>query len=372
MLNNEQRPTQSVCYHRFMSRIANVEAKNYTASMRAPFRTALGKKSVSKNLKVYVTLESGARGAAEASSSLALPGETPRRMKKWLRSVHPRIVQWRAEDFDARPGHWPSRIFWRSGHPTALGALETAILIARSRERGRPLVRFFGTRRADLPTDVTISIGSARNMTQTAVRYFRSGIKRFKIKIGRPDFQADLACLAAIAKALPDSEWWLDGNQGLNWDTANKLFAAIKANRWPVRALEQPTPKKSLRLLKRITNRRIVPVYADESAGSLSDVKRILRSNAADGVVVKVAKTGLSQAMEIVRWARRQKKAVMLSCMAESAEGLAPSVLWAIGDGRFDWIDLDSCLLTKSTIPRNSYRLRDGRLGLPRVRKKRG
>jgi methyl-accepting chemotaxis protein len=83
-------------------------------------------------------------------------------------------------------------------------------------------------------------------------------------------------------------------------------------------------------------------------------VKKIIRAKAARGVVVKIAKTGLTEALKIVTLARKNKLHTMISCMAESARGLTTSVQWAIGDGKFDWVDLDSFLLTGTT-PRRSW-----------------
>jgi L-alanine-DL-glutamate epimerase-like enolase superfamily enzyme len=48
-------------------------------------------------------------------------------------------------------------------------------------------------------------------------------------------------------------------------------------------------------------------------------VKKIIRTKAARGVVVKIAKTGLTEALKIVTLARKNKLHTMISCMAQSA-----------------------------------------------------
>lgn len=126
--------------------------------------------------------------------------------------------------------------------------------------------------------------------------------------------------------------------------------------KWRIEAIEQPISKRNFKGFKILKKISPFPIYADESAKTQGDVKKLIRINAIDGIVVKIAKSGLFESMEMVRLARQKNKKVMISCMAESAAGLTTSILWAIADGKFNWVDLDSHLLTKSTIPHQYYR----------------
>ncbi len=303
--------------------------------MRHPFVTALGSKTVSKNLAVEVVLESGAAGWAEASASLALPHETRQAMSGWLRKINPNKIP-------------------RANHPTALGALESAILNAKAAEKNIPLRRFFGKSDKRVQTDVTLSSWDTATTLKVARSYYKQGFRRFKVKVGKHPLAYDLGRLAALHKNFRGIALWIDANQGYDLNDIKRLVKTARRNKWPIAAIEQPTPKKDLHLLAQAQKASPYPIYADESAGSLKAVKEIIKRRAAKGIVIKIAKTGLSEAREILSIARQHKMRTMISCMAESARGLTTSVQWAIGDGKFDWVDLDSFLLT-GTKPRPAW-----------------
>jgi L-alanine-DL-glutamate epimerase-like enolase superfamily enzyme len=299
--------------------------------MRQPFVTTLGSKTVSKNLGVEVTLDSGAKGWAEASASLAMPAETQSAMTKW---------------FKTRRGH----------HPTALGALECAQLLAYAAEKNIPVRRFFGPNNKHVETDFTLSAWDLATTVKVAQHYYNKGFRRFKVKVGKQPLEGDLQRLDALHKRFGNIVFWIDANQGFTVADVEHLVKTAQSRGWRVAAIEQPTPKKNLRAMALAQRISPYPIYADESAASLNDVRQIIRRKAAKGIVIKIAKTGLAEAHAIVRLARKHKLRTMISCMAETARGLTTSVQWAIGDGRFDWVDLDSFLLTGTKPPRGSFR----------------
>lgn len=301
--------------------------------MRQPFVTHLGSKSVSRNLAVEVTLHSDAKGWAEASASLALPQETRAAMTRWFKTR-------------------------RGDHPTALGAFESALLNAQANEKGIPLRRFFGKSNKPVQTDITLSAWDIPTTLKAARAYYKRGFRRFKVKVGKHPLPYDLMRLAALHKKFHGIMFWIDANQGFSLDDIKLLVHTARFSKWRVAAIEQPTPKHNLRALAQAQKESPFPIYADESADSLTAVKQIIRMKAARGVVVKIAKTGLTQALDITKLARKHGLGTMISCMAESARGLTTSVQWAIGDGKFDWVDLDSFLLTKTTLRRAYFRAR--------------
>jgi L-alanine-DL-glutamate epimerase-like enolase superfamily enzyme len=256
-------------------------------------------------------------------------------MRAWLKKIDPAKVP-------------------KANHPTALGALECATLDAFARERKIPLRRLFGRSNKPVETDVTLSAWDTATTLKIARHYYKRGFRRFKIKVGKAPLGDDLKRIAALHAKFPRATLWIDANQGFSLADVERFVHVARANRWPVIAIEQPTPKRDLKTLARAQRVSPYPIYADESAGSVAMVKKIIRAKAARGVVVKIAKTGLTEALKIVTLARKNKLHTMISCMAESARGLTTSVQWAIGDGKFDWVDLDSFLLTGTT-PRRSW-----------------
>src|SRR5688572_8406033 len=78
---------------------------------------------------------------AEASSSIAMPGETQANMQHALKSLVPEV-----REKDIRDYRTLIQTCWRKQpyHPTAVAALESALLDAYTRTTGQPLYKFFG------------------------------------------------------------------------------------------------------------------------------------------------------------------------------------------------------------------------------------
>ena len=85
-----------------------------------------------------------------------------------------------------------------------------------------------------------------------------------------------------------------------------------------------------------------VPVFADESARDVPSVLQLLQEDAVDGVNVKLMKSGLAGALQIMALCRAAGKKLMLGCMLESSLGIAAAAQIAGGTGAFDFLDLDS------------------------------
>ena len=104
--------------------------------------------------------------------------------------------------------------------------------------------------------------------------------------------------------------------------------------------------KRDWRALKTFRRGRSIPLILDESIQTPADARFVARRGFADGVNVKLAKSGLGRSREIVG-AFKPSALFMIGCMAESKIGLAAAAQFAMGLGIFDYADLDSDLLLK-------------------------
>jgi L-alanine-DL-glutamate epimerase-like enolase superfamily enzyme len=109
--------------------------------------------------------------------------------------------------------------------------------------------------------------------------------------------------------------------------------------------LEQPVGKHDLKGMIFVSKRSPVPVAADETVATPRQAARALELGAATAINIKLAKSGLSRALEIAAVARAAKVPLMIGCMAETARGLSASVHFALGTGFFRFADLDSDVL---------------------------
>jgi len=313
--------------------------------MRQPFVTALGQKRMSRNLLVTIRLADGTTGYGEASASLAWPEETQAAMTRALRQIINPLIGTEIRHFHRLIAESWERI---GRHPTAVGALECALLDAFTRSRRTSLWRWLGGRRRSVTTSLTISAWPADQAARVARTAERHGFRRLKIKVTGADLQEDIQRLLAVHKAAPKAALWVDANQGFTAREAIRFVSMTRHQRLPVRLLEQPVHRSDLDGLAEVQRRVEIPVVADESARTIADAVRIIRHRKAAVINIKLAKSGLLGALEIIRKAKKAGVRLMIGCMAESVIGLSSSMALACGTGAFDFVDLDSHLLVTS------------------------
>ncbi len=326
--------------------------------MRQTFVTTLGRKDVSHNLLVTVRLSDGSTGYGEASESLAMPDQTQAAMLGALRRLTPRFVGQSAGNLRTL-----SAIAWQyeSNYPTAIAALECALLDAVCRSRRVPMWLHFGGRQRSVSTSLTISAWPPVQAARAARSAARSGIRRLKIKVtGAID--DDLSRVRAVHRAAPRALLVVDANQAFSASAAIAFADALIHHRLPVRYLEQPVERHDWEGLAEVRRRSPLPIIVDESADDVQAVQHMIKHHLTDSINIKLAKSGLLHALEIMRLSQRAGLRLMIGCMAESRVGLATSVHLACGSGAFDWVDLDSHWLVEPTPCHGGFTTADGRL----------
>jgi L-Ala-D/L-Glu epimerase len=174
--------------------------------------------------------------------------------------------------------------------------------------------------------------------------------------------------LQAVHKEAPRASLVADGNQGFVLSQAVDLAHRVKRAQIPLLFLEQPFPKHDLRSMRHFRQRTHLPVFADEAVLSVADAVRLFEAEAADGLNIKVAKSGLLGALDIIHIAQRFKKRLAIGCMEESKLGLAASVHLACGTGAFEWVDLDSVFLLEGRPPRGGFQMKGPKYSVQGIR----
>jgi L-alanine-DL-glutamate epimerase-like enolase superfamily enzyme len=346
-------------------RIESVRVRPVSFRLRRPFITAAGRKSETHNVQVWLHLENGLRGFGEASSSLALAGESPVVLERALRRAAAALCGRDIRDYRAL-----TRDSWRlePGHPTAAAAVECALFDAYARFKGRPLYRFLGGRRTFVETDLTLSVGEPETLSSCARAAARRGFHRFKVKLGLGSARKNADRVCAVHEAVPQAELVADGNQGMSLKNAIEFSRILEVRGVRLVFLEQPFHKGDLAAMRDFRKHCRTPLLGDESVFTPADARRLFASGAADGVNIKLAKSGLLGALEIIGIAKRLKKILAIGCMEESRWGLAASVHLACGAGVFDWVDLDSVFLLKTGPKRGGFHIEGPRLSIAGVR----
>ncbi|MGC4092383.1 MAG: enolase C-terminal domain-like protein [Polyangiaceae bacterium] len=119
---------------------------------------------------------------------------------------------------------------------------------------------------------------------------------------------------------------------------------ALGPLRKSVALFEQPTAAADLEGLLRVEREAKVLVAADESARSASDVARIARMHAASVVNIKIMKTGVVEAWDMIACAKSHGLGLMVGGMVETELAMTTSACLAAGVGGFRFVDLDTPL----------------------------
>ncbi len=324
--------------------VRSFSVRVFRTPLKRAFVTALGRKTETCNVGFSLTLRDGTVGYGEASASLALAHLKPQRLAKVLGDMG----RW-AMGQDAAAHRPLIEEAWKkhSDASPAVSAFECALLDAWTRSQGLCLASWFGGKLSEIESDVTISAWDDPAMTsQAAGEAAQDGFRLFKIKVGTT-YTEDLSRIKTVHAAARGRAYILDGNQGLTVSSSLRLIEACLKSGIQVELLEQPLPKTDFKGMAALTRRSPIPVAADEMVFSPQDAVRVAREGAASVINIKVAKSGLLRALEIAAVARASGLRLMIGCMAETSQGLMPSVHLAMGAGSFDFVDLDSDYLLR-------------------------
>jgi o-succinylbenzoate synthase len=329
--------------------ITEVRARRLDVPMKRAFGIAGGAQETARNVLVEITLASGVRGWGEAAPLPPFNGETQEDALAAIAKAGPELV---GEDVRA----WrrlAERIFGlttsgTSGeNPSASAgcALETAVFDALARANGTSLRLFFGGAEEELVTDITITTGSADDASRDALSH--AGFSTLKIKVGGRaghDVDLDLARVLAVAAARPDARLLLDANGGLSMDEALHLARELRAQGVVPALFEQPIAPGSWEALAEIRAKSGLPIAIDESVTRPEDVIAAHRAGAADAANVKLMKSGIARALDIVAATRACGLLPMIGGMVEARLAMGTSACLAAGLGGFAFVDLDTPL----------------------------
>jgi L-Ala-D/L-Glu epimerase len=316
--------------------IVKATARPLDVPMKQAFGIASGAQELAKNVLVVVELADGTTGLGEAAPFPAFNGETQEAVLAALEGTLPSLVG-RDSTEGVALGGLPA---------SARCAIETAIVDARARAEGVPLHRYFGGASDTLVTDITIVTGTVEDAERDARA--RPAFRTLKIKVGGHDVDHDVKRVLAIQAARPDAILMLDANGGFTVDEALALAAVLAARGVRLAQFEQPIAPGSWDALAEVRARTGLRIAIDESVSRAADVESAVRHRAADAVNVKIMKSGIHEAIAIVRAAERAGIDRMIGGLVETRLAMGTSACIAAGLGGFLVVDLDTPLFLAS------------------------
>lgn len=212
------------------------------------------------------------------------------------------------------------------GSPIAKGAIDLALHDLIGRALGVSVGMLWGQRRRN-----TIGLGWIVNaetpqQAADAIEAGRAaGYDAFKLKVGIRPPAVDLAVVRACREHAPDSQLWVDGNQGFTLDGALRLARAMED--LDIIAFEQPLPANALSALGRLRSASPVPIALDETLRHPSDLVAAIQLDALDIAVAKVQRSaGLYLSRRMAQTAEDAGLSLMGSGLTDTELGFAASL----------------------------------------------
>ena len=372
-------------------KISSIETEVKYIPLKTPFITALRRVENIEFVRVKVSCENGLVAFGEAPATKAITGEDIKIILESIESVKKlfvgiipekalRVLHNAEAGFQVKPGmtnyepsrhanELPSHSDASPRHSrlvpkehanlesnfnhcdiknSAKAALDMAFISLIAQEKNIPLFEYFGAEKAiTLYTDITISLKDRDEMLEDSISAFNAGMKILKVKLGS-DINHSIEVIQQISKELPNAEILVDANQAWSLDDSLKFVNAVKDIK--IELIEQPVIANDLEALKTITNATHIPILADEAAFNLVDVKKVVESQSADMINIKLMKCGgLTNAVKILEYAREHNVICMLGSMLEGPISINAALHLAMAySDVIKYIDLDSPLLYKT------------------------
>ena len=299
-----------------------------------PFTIARGTQTHAENVIVRVTDEGGMTGVGGAAPA-AHYGETP----DTVEAVLPDLLSVVEDIGDA---HALAEIETRMretvrDNPAARTAGSIAVHDLAAKRLGVPLYRMWGLDPDTTPeTSYTIGLDATERVREKTAAAVDAGYSVLKIKLGT---DRDRELIEAVREEAPDATIRIDANEA--WTPKETVANSRWLADYDVEFIEQPVPAEDPEGLRFAYERSALPIAADESCITLSDVPTI--AGRCDIANLKLMKTGgLLEARRMIATARAHGLEVMLGCMIETNASIAAGAQLA---PLLDYADLDGSLL---------------------------
>ncbi len=328
----------------------HVHVAPVSLTTRHPFRIARQGTGEFQNVLIALRWR-GHVGYGEAASSTYY-GETQATVEAALRALAPILARADATPFALESLTSECRARLRR-NPAAHAAIDGALHDLLGRALGAPVRDVFGLRGLPLPeTSITIGIDTPDVMAQKVRE--AAAWSTLKIKMG---FTGDIEVVQEIRR-LTQQRLRVDANCG--WTPREAVEKSRALADLGVELIEQPVPPENIDGLRFVRERGALPVFADESVETASDIPRL--AGAVDGVNLKLAKCGgLAEMRRAIHVARAHGLRVMIGCMIETAVGVTTAAQLA---ALVDVVDLDGSALLAHD-PMRGMRVDRGAIALP-------
>ncbi|WP_205092470.1 dipeptide epimerase [Thalassobacillus pellis] len=330
--------------------ITDIKTYLVEVPLHTPFKTAL--RTVTTATSIFVEIHCGKdiRGWGEAPPTHVITGETLESISYSIEKViKPLLLGQSLYDRNALFEMVEKALVRNT---SAKAAVDMAIHDCLAQYCSMPLFQFLGGYRHVMETDYTVGVNSPEEMAADAIRYKDAGFDTLKIKVGNADIQTDFKRVQAVRTAVGDKILLrLDANQGWKPKEAVSVIRRMEESDFNIELVEQPVAAHDLSGLKFVTEHVDTLIMADESVFSVHDARKVLETNSADLINIKLMKTGgIHHARKLCHLAESYGVECMVGSMIETKLGLTAAAHFAASEKNVTRIDFDAPLMLQEDV----------------------
>lgn len=278
-------------------RIQRIETIPYAIPYNHPLRFASGEVHTAEHVLVRVHTDEGVIGTADAPPRPYTYGETQKSIVAIVQDVFaPQLI-----GLDIMDRAKIRQVLDRTIHnQVAKGALDIAVWDAIGQALGTPVHKLLGGFTDSMRVSHMLGFRPAQELLDEALRFGEQyGITTFKLKVGRRPLALDIEACRVLREGLgEDVEIYLDANRG--WSANESMEVLRQTEGLGLTMLEEPCDAKEAMSRRRLVERSPIPIVADESAPTAGDASRELLSGGANAICIKTARSGFTEATEIL------------------------------------------------------------------------
>lgn len=286
--------------------IKSITVREVPISLRQPFITALRTVTSYPVIQVEIELDSGEIGIGECVATPQISGDSHEGILSELESL--KGLRELTEE------HLGELL------PSTRTAIDLALWNTKNEYQS-----------VSVRTDVTIPIAPLSEIPKLMKERLDSGFSSFKVKVAGGSL-SDLKERIALIRASAGTEVLIriDPNQAWELDYALSASALLSESGANIEYIEQPLAKLDLAGHIELAKESAIPLMADESCFSLSDLERVVASGAFRFLNVKLLKAGgIVPAFELAKRAGEAGLKVSIGSMMEGELGMKAAIYLA-------------------------------------------
>ena len=264
---------------------------------------------------IRVELSDGAIGFAEATPRPSIYGETQASALHIIAEhLAPKLMGVTIDSF-ATVSALAAQAAIIKNNNTAKGALDIALHQALANSRGERLADYLGVTRQRIRLSGIVSTGAPAAVAADVNAGYQSGIRVFKVKIGR-DILGETQIIAELIRDYSDANFYVDANETLNSAGAADILGSLC--QMGVMHCEEALPARLLLERRQLRRDCAMPIIADDSAFTADDLEREIAFDTFDILNIKTARTGYSESTRMLEICKDAAKDVMVGSQAGS------------------------------------------------------